>query len=107
MERHKIQSLKVPTLHHQPRLSLIPHLHCFLSIHTITFLTMSTFTRIAVFTMLMLWLSYLVSAIPVSRMDDKIPAITNTNAVSLVCAKLFVGIEVKINALRKLCSPPN
>ncbi|KAF8600700.1 hypothetical protein BDV93DRAFT_510724 [Ceratobasidium sp. AG-I] len=53
---------------------------------------MSAFTRIAVFAALMLSLSYLVSAIPT-------PAITGTDAVSLVCAKLFLELEVKIKAL--------
>ncbi|KAF8595018.1 hypothetical protein BDV93DRAFT_576771 [Ceratobasidium sp. AG-I] len=60
---------------------------------------MSTFTRIAVFVAFMLSLSYLVSALPASVLNDKIPAITATDAVSLVCAKFFVDIEVKIRAL--------
>lgn len=60
--------------------------------------TMSSFTRFAGVAVVLLSLGFLVTAIPI--VNDSIPAITGTDAVSLVCAKLFVDIEVKIKALR-------
>jgi hypothetical protein len=64
---------------------------------------MSSFTRFAGVAVVVLSLGFLVTAFPVLKLDS-VPAITGTDAVSLVCAKLFVDIEVKIKALRTCSS---
>lgn len=58
---------------------------------------MSSFIRIAGAAAVVLSLGFLVSALPAARAS--IPAITGTDAVSVVCAKLAVDIEAKILAL--------
>lgn len=60
---------------------------------------MSSFTRFAGVAVVILSLGFLVTALPVVKTDVIIPAITGTDAVSLVCAKLIVDIDVKIKAL--------
>ncbi|KAF8602428.1 hypothetical protein BDV93DRAFT_545280 [Ceratobasidium sp. AG-I] len=60
---------------------------------------MSTFTRIAGAALLVLSLSYLVSALPAPAINVQIPAIIGTDAVSCVLAKFIAEIEVKIHAL--------
>lgn len=61
---------------------------------------MSTFARIAGFALLMLSLSYFVSAFPTPDINVKIPAIIGTDPVSCILAKLIVEIEAKTHALR-------
>lgn len=59
---------------------------------------MSTFACIAGLALIVLSLSYLVSALP--AVSVKIPVITGVDPCSRVLSKLFVDIEVKVNALR-------
>lgn len=58
---------------------------------------MSSFTRFAGVAVVLLSLGFLVTALPATRAS--IPAITGTDAVSVVCAELFVKLEACINAL--------
>ncbi|KAF8597370.1 hypothetical protein BDV93DRAFT_562407 [Ceratobasidium sp. AG-I] len=60
---------------------------------------MSAFTRIAIFAALVLSLSYLVSALPASVINDTIPVITGADPVSLACAKYLIDVEIKLKAL--------
>ena len=71
------------------------------ALHSLNLFQMSTFTRIAGFALLMLSLSYLVSAIPTPSINVKIPAINGTDAISCVLAKFMLDIEAKIHALGK------
>lgn len=59
---------------------------------------MSSFIRFAGAAAVILSLGFLVTALPAAT--TSVPAITGTDAVSLVCAKVLVDIEVKLRALR-------
>lgn len=58
---------------------------------------MSSFIRLAGAAAVVLSLGFLVAA----SVDVNVPAITGKDAVSLVCAKVFVDLEAKIKALRE------